>query len=486
MKLPRLLQKRAMLTPASLALITENRRWTFQEMHDEVKKMAAHISQFDAEQAHAACFIENKAEAVFFFHACQYTGMVAVPLNMRLTEEELVWQMKEAECSILYYTKGYEEKALHAARCLQITACAIEDIVDKTHCAALNNDEMIDSDAPATIMFTSGTTGQPKGVCLTWGNHYWSAVNAALQSGFSEQDIWYTSLPLFHVSGFSSLIKSVVSGLSIYLDARFQPERVWQLIECGEVTHISVVHKMMEDLLAVADGKEAPPSLRQVLIGGGSTPWELIHEAYDLKWPLTVSYGMTETASQVVSVDISEQTPRGTAGKPMLMNEVCICQPDGKVLHTGQEGELWVKGPTVFNSYVNAASTKTEEGWFPTGDIGKLDEDGYLYVLDRRSDMLISGGENVYPAEIEHTLAAHPAVEACGVSKAVDDKWGEVPVAYLVLKQSIGSQELRAWLKPRLASYKHPKYMYTVQSLPRNATGKLQRHLLKTLQKTEI
>jgi O-succinylbenzoic acid--CoA ligase len=249
------------------------------------------------------------------------------------------------------------------------------------------------------------------------------------------------------------------------------------------VTIVSVVGAMLQRMLAARGDKPYPPSLRCVLLGGGPAPPDLLEDCARRGAPVVQTYGLTEAASQVATLSPEDALRKlGSAGKPLLPTELRIEQ-EGVVVGAGQVGEIVIRGPTVTPGYVDrpeATAHAIRDGWFHTGDLGYLDEEGYLYVLDRRDDLIISGGENVYPVEVEAALRAHPAVEDAGVVGVPDERWGQVPVAFVKLHDAatLTEPDLTAFCYTRLARYKVPAHIRFVESLPRNAAGKLLRRAL--------
>ena len=332
-------------------------------------------------------------------------------------------------------------------------------------------------------MFTSGTTGRPKGAMLTFGNHWWSAVGSALNLGLQEADAWLVAVPLFHVSGLSILWRSVICGISAVIHPKFDPDAVHGAIDRGEATLMSVVATMLQRLLDARGGTPYPPTLRAVLAGGGPVPGHLLQRAAQLGLPVLQTYGLTETASQVATLSLRDARRKpGSAGKALFPVEVAVdAGPGGS-------GEILVRGPVVMAGYYKQPDATREAfrgGWLHTGDVGRIDEEGFLYVRGRRSDLIISGGENIYPAEVEAALASHPDVAEAGVIGLPDPEWGEVPVALVALRpgRNLDAAELQAFCRSRLAPYKAPKRILFVESLPRNAAGKLVRAQLRKLWK---
>ena len=329
------------------------------------------------------------------------------------------------------------------------------------------NVETIDLDAIHSIVYTSGTTGRPKGALLTFGNHWWSAVGSALNLGLLPEDRWLAPLPLFHVGGLSILVRSVVYGIPAIVLERFDAAAVNRAIDDERATIVSVVAAMLQRMLAERGDRPYPPWLRCVLLGGGPAPRPLLEECAGRGLPVVQTYGLTEAASQVATLAPEDALRKlGSAGKPLMPTELRI---DG--------GEILVRGPTVSPGYWNHR-TEREDGWLRTGDLGRLDDEGYLYVLDRREDLIVSGGENVYPAEVEAVLLAHPLVEEAAVVGRADQRWGAVPIAFVRARGEVSSEELLSFCRARLAGYKVPGAIRLVDALPRNAAGKLLRREL--------
>jgi len=342
----------------------------------------------------------------------------------------------------------------------------------------------VNLDALQAIIYTSGTTGQPKGAMLTYGNAWWSAVGSALNLGTHRDDRWLVCLPLFHVGGLSILWRSVIYGVPAIIHEGFDPAAVNAAIDEEGVTVVSVVSLMLARMLDTRGGRPYPATLRAVLVGGGPVPPPLLERCAALGVPVVQTYGLTETASQAATLAPTDALRKlGAAGKPLLPTQIRIVGPDGDAA-AGTVGEILVQGPTVTPGYWNrpeATAHALREGWLHTGDLGYRDAEGYLYVVDRRDDLIISGGENVYPAEVEAVLAAHPAVAEAGVVGAPDPLWGQAVRAAVVLRpgETVTAEALRAWCRARLAGYKVPATILFMDELPRNAAGKLLRRALR-------
>ncbi len=375
-----------------------------------------------------AVMLPAGVEFAAIVHALPRLGAVLVPVNTRLSASERAWVTDGAH------------------------------VVD----APLEGDEAdvalrdtVDPDAPHSIIYTSGTTSQPKPVLLTYRNHWASAQASAANLGVDPGDAWLGVLPLFHVGGLQVLLRSAIYGTAAVIEPGFDADRVKALLESGEVTLASFVATMVSRLRDA--GLERAPRLRAALIGGGPVPADLLDWAAQRGLPFLPTYGMTETASQVVTAS----EPGGPA-RPL----------PGVELRTTEDGELLVRGPMV------SAGALGDDGWLHTGDRGRVDPDGSVHVEGRIGDTIITGGENVAAAEVEAALLSHPAVSDAGVVGQPDAEWGQVVVAYVVA-DGVGDDELLAHARTRLAGYKLPKRIHRRSELPRNAAGKLLRRRLK-------
>jgi O-succinylbenzoic acid--CoA ligase len=318
----------------------------------------------------------------------------------------------------------------------------------------------LDPDALATLLHTSGTTAEPKPVGLTVGNWTWNALGSALTLGLDPQDRWLCALPLSHVGGLAIPIRSAIYGTTVVLHERFDTEAALTAIERHGATLVSLVPTTLERLLDA--GLKAPNPLRVALIGGGPLPPVLASQAQEAGIPVAQTYGMTEACSQVTTSLPGEPE---TAGRPLV----------GQRVEIAADGEILVKGPTV------APGAAGADGWLRTGDCGALDAHGRLTLTGRKADTIVSGGENVSPAEVEAALLAHPAVADAAVHGRPDPQWGEAVVATVVLHDGshAEAEELRAHVAAQLARFKVPKEVAFAAALPRTASGKLLRRKLR-------
>ncbi len=487
--LPNFLMKRAALSPERIALEMDDRKVTFAELYRNSLQLTEKLGELGVKKGdRISIFMSNSIELVEVLFALKNIGAVTVLHNLRLTAQELSFQVEDAASRFILVEDGLgsffssvfvPEKIIPFSRLASINGRSVEVV------------EEFDLDSTDTIMYTSGTTGFPKGVKQTYGNHLWSATGSALNLGLHENDCWLLAVPMFHISGLSILMRSVVYGMRVIIHKRFDAEAVHMDLMERNVTIVSVVSAMLRALLEKLGTGAYPPSFRCMLVGGGPVPKSMLEECQEKAIPVFQTYGMTETCSQIVTLSPESAIAKlGSAGKPLFPCQLKIIQ-EGQVAAPGETGEIVVKGPNVTPGYFNrekATKDSFQDGWFYTGDVGYLDEEGFLFVVDRRSDLIISGGENVYPAEIEAVLVSHPLINEAGVTGVHDDRWGQVPVAFIVENRIglIDEEELLSYLKERLAGYKVPKQLHLVEALPRNASSKLmRRELLKLVPEGE-
>jgi O-succinylbenzoic acid--CoA ligase len=336
------------------------------------------------------------------------------------------------------------------------------------------------------VLYTSGTSGRPKGACLTWGNFEASARAAADRLGDAVAGRWLACMPLFHVGGLSILMRNVLHGGPVRLHSRFDAAAVSATLDQGDIAAVSFVPTMLSRLLAARGARPAPPGLRVVLLGGAAAAPELVERALAAGYPVCPTYGLTEATSQVATgAPPSPGAKHAAPMLPVLGTDVRIVV-EGRDMPPDAPGEILVRGPTVMRGYLHAPDASAQAlrgGWLHTGDIGYLDIDGGLHVLDRRNDLVVSGGENVYPAEIEAVLLEHPAVADAGVTGLPDADLGARVVAWIVVANgaSVTAYELVRHCRTRLAGYKAPREFRFVDALPRNASGKLLRRSLADL-----
>jgi o-succinylbenzoate---CoA ligase len=479
--IPNWLMQRTFLTPERIAVYDGQGKKTFMELHESAMKRARQLANTGVRKGDiVAVFMKNSVAMIELIHALHYIGAIVLLQNTRLTSHELAWQLKDSGAVCVIADDELADRIEGNIRVITMSELSALPEADVEFQQYYHFDDI------ATIMYTSGTTGKPKGVLQTYGNHWWSAIGSALNLGLHENDCWLAAVPFFHISGLSIMMRSVIYGMSMYVMHAFDAKKANDLIIGGKVTIMSVVSAMLQKMIADLGERRYPGTFRCMLLGGGPAPKPLLEVCKAKEIPVYQTYGMTETASQIATLAPEYSlTKLGSAGKPLFPAQLRI-EKDGQVARPYEPGEIVVKGPNVTKGYLHrpdATAKAIRDGWFYTGDIGYIDEDGFLYVLDRRSDLIISGGENVYPAEIEAVLLSHEAVEEAGVTGIDDETWGQVPCAFVKRKSgySVTVEQLKQFCQAHLAKYKIPKQIYFVDELPRNASQKLLRHQLKQL-----
>jgi O-succinylbenzoic acid--CoA ligase len=514
--LPDWLARSATNYPTKLAVRCGATDWTFAELDRQATAMALDLAARGvASGQRVAVLAQNGLPFVALVHALTRLGAILVPLNTRLTPAELRWQLADVRATWLLaeehfvavaeqiWTRHEDSEELEAYDAHESKRSSSSQIFMHIESFALfvsrpvafttspyeSLRAEIDLDVPQAIIYTSGTTGQPKGAIITFGQQWWGAVGSALNLGHDPQDRWLACTPFFHVSGLSILFRSVIYGIGVVVHERFDATAINQSIRDDGVTIISVVAVMVQRMLADLGETCYPPSFRCLLLGGGPAPLPLLEACAAHEIPVVQTYGMTETCAQAVTLAPADAIRKlGSAGKPLAAVQLRIVDQHGMVVPHGVPGEIELRGPTITPGYADrpdaTARAFTADGWFATGDLGLLDSDGYLFVLDRRADLIVSGGENVYPAEIEAALLAHPAVAEAGAFGQPDARWGQVPEALVRLHDDGAAtpEALVAFLAERLARYKLPQTIHIVTApLPRNAAGKLLRRDLPAL-----
>ncbi len=494
---------RAQTTPDRPALIWGSRTLTYGALHGWACVLEARLARAGiAAGSRVAALLPKTPAAVAAIHALNRMGAVLVPLNLRLTPAEMRAQLAQSRATHLLTTPETAARGREVAGERRVIEIANEELGElgianeelggaiRHSQLAIPNSQFAIPSSPSLILFTSGTTGTPKAAALTTANLYWSAVASAFRLGVLPHDRWMLTLPLYHVGGLSILFRSALYGTAVVLpetpDAPFDPRWLYETLVEQRVTLVSLVPTMLHRLLEAVP-QPPPATLRLVLLGGAAASPELLNRALARGYPVATTYGLTEAASQTATARPEDVRRKpGTVGKPLLYTRVRIADARGNPLPAGEIGEILVSGPTVFRGYDDApeaTSRALRQGWLHTGDLGYLDADGDLWVVNRRSDLIVTGGENVYPAEVEAVLRQHPAVaEACVVGIA-DAEWGQRVAAAVVLKPqaSVTPAALEAFCRQHLAGYKVPRRIRIVERLPRTASGKIRRPAVQAM-----
>src|SRR5690625_532740 len=475
--IPHWLTKQATLRPEKVAIETDDGTCiTFIELQDMSMSYAKKLAHIGVRRGDRVGVLSmNHIDMVVTIHALSYLGAVVVLLNTRLTEKELSYQITHADIVLLLVCNVVKERFPENA--FSVMTNSFQEINVLQEAPQVLQTELC-LDDPFTIMYTSGTTGRPKGVVHTYGNHWWSAIGSALNLGIHDTDKWLTTLPIFHVGGLSVFLKSVIYGMPVYFIKKFSERNVIQAIMNEGVTIASVVTVMVQRVINMLDHVIFPETFRCMLLGGGPAPKSLLSQAAEKNIPIYQSYGLTETSYQIATIQPQDARRKiGSAGKALTPAQLKISEPD--ILGIG---EIVVKGPMVTSGYFKdpeSSRKAIQHGWLSTGDLGYVDTDGFLYVVDRRTDLIISGGENVYPTEIENIISEMDLVEEVGVVGKDHPTWGEVPIAVIVPRtRSLTSEQVLQYVADKLAPFKVPKEVYFASHLPRNAANKIVRQKL--------
>ena len=483
------LTPRALATPERPALMGGERILTYLDLAGWSAALGQVLAQEGiAAKTRVAALLPREPVAVAAVHALARLEAVLVPLNLRLTPAEMRAQLARSGATHLLATPGTAERARAVADGRPVIVLPPE-APPRWPPLAPRPVSLPSPSSPLAMLFTSGTTCRPKAALLSAANFAWSAVASAFRLGVLPEDRWLLTLPLYHVGGLSILFRSALYGTTVVLPEREGPFDAAQLdaaLRRYRVTLVSLVPTMLYRLLQAVPGGP-PEHLRVVLLGGAAAPVELVREAQARGYPVALTYGLTEATSQVATANPGDvQRKPGSVGHPLLYTQVRVVDEAGRALPPGEVGEIVVRGPTVFLGYdgdPEATQAALRDGWLHTGDLGYLDAEGALWVVNRRSDLIVTGGENVYPAEVEAVLRAHPAVAEVCVVGVDDAEWGQRVAAAVVLHpdRRVTPATLESHCRARLAGYKVPRRWRFVAELPRTASGKVHRPAVRAL-----
>ncbi|MEU7474775.1 long-chain fatty acid--CoA ligase [Lentzea sp. NPDC042327] len=466
--------RRARMAPKRDALTHQGITTTYGELDERTTRLARRLEELGVRHGDRVAYLgpnhPSFAETMFAAHLL---GAVFVPLNFRLTPAEVDYQLDDSGARVLVHAASHRVTHEHA-----ISLDGYEEWLAGGSADPL--DVPVAVDDPALILYTSGTTGRPKGAVLTHANLLWNTFNLMVGVDIAADEVALVAAPLFHVAALTqTLLPTFVKGGHSVLTPRWDVDECVSLIERHGVTWLFGVSTMYADLAASPHWHTADlSSVRVLLCGGAAIPDALIHTYQDRGLVFCQGYGLTETAPGATFLEAADSVRKaGSAGPPVFLGD----------LRLADTGEIEVQGPNVTPGYWNdpvaTAAAFTPDGWFRTGDIGRLDTDGHLHVVDRLKDMYISGGENVYPAEVENAIADHPDVAEVAVVGVPDDRWGEVGRAFVRPRDgaSLDAPSLREFLLPRLAKYKIPVHVEVVAELPRTGSGKVLKPALRRM-----
>jgi fatty-acyl-CoA synthase len=496
-------ERRATLTPNREALFDniEKNLYTFNDLNLRANRLArVLLNEGISKGDRVAMFSTNRIECVDLFLATGKIGAILVPFNVRLSIRELEYLIKKTSPSIFFYEPRLEEKALEVKEMNLIKKNAVmgnisildddttQKMTEKVSSSKVER-PTINFEDPHLILFTGGTTGLPKGAVIPHRLIFWNSVNTILSWSLTSEDVQPLLFPLFHTGGWNVLFVPFYHlGAKTILMGDFDPEETIRVIEREKSTIVIGVPTMFHAMANSPLFKETNfNSVKLFISGGAPCPVAIMERYWTKNKPFKMGYGLTEVGPNNFYLPEKDIKKRPTSvGLPVFHCDMRII--DIKTNHDvkkGDVGELLLKGPHIFSGYweepEETRKTIERDGWVHTGDLATQDEDGFYYIVGRRKEMYISGGENIYPVEIEELLFKHPAIDLAAVIGVPDEKWGEVGKAFLTLKpgQSLKPEEIRNYLAAKLAKYKVPKYFEIKDSLPLSATGKILKRELK-------
>ncbi|MGW2048859.1 acyl-CoA synthetase [Streptomyces sp. NPDC001858] len=490
--------------PDAVAVTQDDRRLTVRELHQRVNRVAAGLTELGVGRGDVvALLLYNRPEFLELLYAVNRVGAVFLPLNYRLSEEEWAYILDHSEAKVLVTEPEFVRPADRIAgkptglehRILVDGAAegawtGYEALLDR-HPGARVEPVVVGPDDLQRLMYTSGTTSRPKGVRITYGNVQAKNLAHIVHFGLTAADTTLVCGPLYHVGGLDMPALGVLyAGGSVVLQRKFDPVGALRAIQEHRVTNAWLAPAMVNAVLEVPDRDAYDTSSVRFILGGGEkTPEPVLRRimnAFPNAW-FADAYGLTETVSGDTFLDREHALSKlGSVGRPVPHTRVRIVDDTGQELPAGELGEITLRGPKVFAGYwrdEKATAAALRDGWFHTGDIGHLDEDGFLYIDDRKKDMIVSGGENIATPEVERVLYEYPAVLEAAVVGLTHPRWGEVPRAFVVFRPgaSAGPEELREFCRERLAKFKVPARFDIVDELPRTPSGKVLKRTLRDI-----
>jgi fatty-acyl-CoA synthase len=481
------------MTPGKAALVQDGTPMSYADLDRAVTRLAHGLRARGVERGDRVAFLGlNSIEMVVTVLATARLGSVSVPVNTRLAAPELAHVLDHSGTRLLVV----EDVFADAIQAPQVSGLGLETVgFTRAAGAGLEHlavDDLTEIDEPIglddlfMIQYTSGTSGRPKGVMLTHGNVVWNVANLLVDVDIGSQEVALVTAPLFHTAALNQvLFPTILKGGTALIETRFDAARAVDLIESQRVTLLFGVTSMYLAIAATPRFAGADlSSLRLALSGGAPIPESLLRTWLDRGLMIIQGYGLTEASPGTTMLRADEGVRKlGSAGTPCFFTDVRVVAGD-RDAEDGEPGEVLVSGPNVSPGYWQddpATASAFEDGWLHTGDLATRDDEGYLRIVDRLKDMYISGGENVYPAEVERALHEHPAVAECAVVGVPDERWGEVGRAFVVVRagEEVDEADVLAHLEGRLARYKLPKSVVFLPELPHNASGKLLKSRLR-------
>ena len=429
-----------------------------------------------------AIIAENHLAQVILFAVAQKMGIILVPINFRLASKEIETLLSASQCKIAY-TDDCVSKENLKVKSIFLDLESVYNFVGKEGPEVA--EQKLTEDSPVFILYTSGTTGVPKGIVYTHKMLFWNSINTTQSLLITNDTITLNCMPLFHTGGWNVLLTPVLHrGGTIIMFKKFDALAVLNCIVEERLDLFMAVPTMLKMMVELPDFNRVDIScLHYIIVGGESMPLNLIDVFHKKKVPIRQGYGLTEAGPNLTSLHQNDaERKQGSIGKPNFHVQIRILDEDGKDAEVNAPGEILIGGPMVMPGYWQNEETTQQAKlgrWLRTGDIGKIDAEGFIYILDRKKNMYISGGENVYPAEVERALLQHPAIKEAVVIASPHEKWGECGIAILISKPELSDQDLKRHCQAHLANFKIPSQFYFVKAIPKNDTGKIDRKSIR-------
>jgi len=477
------IERHARFAPGAVAIRFEGADIAYAELARRIRCAAAVLADRGVGRGDAVAWLGMNHPAVLvLLFACARLGAMLAPLNWRLAPPEHARVLRDCPPRVLFVEPAFADHARSIEGAIAATEISVLE-----RAAGGSVEQSGDENSPLLLCYTSGSTGAPKGVMLTQRALFWNAINSTHMHDLTSADRVLTTLPMFHVGGMNiQTTPALHAGASVSLHAKFDPVATLEAIERERITLAVLVPAQLSALMELPGWKNADlSSLRVITTGSTIVSEAFVRKASARGVPVIQVYGSTETCPIAAYVRAGDALRKaGSAGAPALHCEVKVVGEDGAELPPGRDGEILVRGPNVAAGYWNAPGESAQafaKGWYRSGDLGHFDVEGHLYVVARRKDMIISGGENIYPAEVETVLLECPAIEEACVVGRPEARWGEAVVAAVVLKpgRRMTEAEALALFEGRIARYKHPREVCFLERLPRSALGKVQKDAVR-------
>ncbi|MDN4606821.1 acyl-CoA synthetase [Sporosarcina highlanderae] len=474
------IMKRAALSPERIALIDIHAdvRWSYKELQNRIIRWASFFRGKGYRKGdRIAVYSPNKPELFAVLFACEQMGLIYVPLNWRMSRPELQALLEDCTPVLVLFDNSFEESIQGLNVAESISLSIIQSLMMQDNWSFVVDAVRTD---PWMIIYTGGTTGMPKGVMLSYEAVNWNALNTILSWGLSEEDTTVNYMPLFHTGGLNALsIPLLMAGGSVAVGHQFDPEEALKVTNKYEATISLFVPTMYQMMIQTECFRQSSfPSMKVFLSGGAPCPATVYRSFREKGLRFKEGYGLTEAGPNNFFIRPEDSARKiGSVGKSMLFNEIQVLDENGDACRKGEIGELLVKGPHVFSGYWNKpreTSEAVQDGWLRTGDLAKVDEDGDTFIVGRKKDMIITGGENVYPQEVEQCLINYSGIREAAVVGMADEKWGEIVVAFVVAAdEDLNNDAVIAHCRASLATYKIPKKIVVLDELPKTHVGKI-------------